>query len=80
MSPRAVFVQEECPVINLCREIRKLGSPMSLYTNFWLGFPCIVWTFSSCSKQGLLFFPVRGLLIVVASLIVEQGPRVLGLR
>ena len=32
--------------------------------------------FSSCSEQGLLFFEVRGLLIAVASLIVEH--RLLG--
>ena len=30
--------------------------------------------FSSCSKQGLLFLAVHGLLIVAASLVVEHGP------
>ena len=29
--------------------------------------------FSSCSEQGLLFVAVRGLLIVVASLVAEHG-------
>ena len=29
--------------------------------------------FSSCSKQGLLFVAVRGLLIAVASLVAEHG-------
>ena len=29
--------------------------------------------FSSCGEQGLLFVAVRGLLIVVASLVVEHG-------
>ena len=29
--------------------------------------------FSSCSKQGLLFIAVHGLLIVVASLVAEHG-------
>ena len=29
--------------------------------------------FSSCSEQGLLFVAVRGLLIAVASLVVELG-------
>ena len=42
---------------------------------FWL---CWVFVdacglFSSCSEQGLLFVVARGLLIAVASLIVEQG-------
>ncbi|KAJ8788902.1 hypothetical protein J1605_022308 [Eschrichtius robustus] len=30
-------------------------------------------TFSSCGEQGLLFVVVHGLLIVVASLVVEHG-------
>ena len=38
-----------------------------------LGLRCCVQAFSSCGKQGLLFVAVRGLLIVVASLVVEQG-------
>ena len=29
--------------------------------------------FSSCGEQGLLFIVVRGLLVVVASLVVEHG-------
>ena len=31
------------------------------------------WAFSSCGKQGLLFVVVHGLLIAVASLVVEHG-------
>ena len=31
------------------------------------------WAFSSCGEQGLLFVAVRGLLIAVASLVVEHG-------
>ena len=38
-----------------------------------LGLHCYAWAFSSCGEQGLLFVAVRGLLIVVASLVVEQG-------
>ena len=38
-----------------------------------LGLHCCAQTFSSCSKPGLLFVAVRGLLIVVASLVVEHG-------
>ena len=38
-----------------------------------LGLCCCVWAFSSCGEQGLLFVVVRGLLIAVASLVVEHG-------
>ena len=38
-----------------------------------LGLHCCVRAFSSCSERGLLFVAVRGLLIVVASLIAEYG-------
>ena len=38
-----------------------------------LGLCCSAWAFSSCSERGLLFVAVRGLLIAVASLVVEHG-------
>ena len=38
-----------------------------------LGVWCCVRGFSSCSEPGLLFVAVRGLLIVVASLVAEHG-------
>ena len=38
-----------------------------------LGLRCCARAFSSCSERGLLFVVVRGLLIVVASLVVEHG-------
>ena len=38
-----------------------------------LGLRCCAWAFSSCGKQGLLFIVACGLLIVVASLVVEHG-------
>ena len=38
-----------------------------------LGLLCCAWSFSSCGEQGLLFVAVRGLLIVVASLVAEHG-------
>ena len=38
-----------------------------------LGLCCCARAFSSCSKRGLLFVVVRGLLIAVASLVVEHG-------
>ena len=38
-----------------------------------LGLRCCAWAFSSCGERGLLFFAVLGLLIEVASLVVEHG-------
>ena len=38
-----------------------------------LGLRCCVWTFSSCGERGLLFVAVCGLLIAVASFVVEHG-------
>ena len=37
-----------------------------------LGLHCCTQAFSSCSVQGLLFVAMRGLLIVVASLVAER--------
>ena len=38
-----------------------------------LGLRCCARAFSSCGKRGLLFIAVCGLLIAVASLVVEHG-------
>ena len=38
-----------------------------------LGLHCRARAFSSCGQRGLLFVVVRGLLIAVASLVVEHG-------
>ena len=38
-----------------------------------LGLCCCAQAFSSCSEGGLIFVAVRGLLIAVASLVVEHG-------
>ena len=38
-----------------------------------LGLHCCARAFSSCSKRGLLFVAVHGLLIAVASLVAEHG-------
>ena len=38
-----------------------------------LGLHCCTQAFSSCSERGLLFVAVCGLLIAVASLVVEHG-------
>ena len=45
-----------------------------------LGLRCCTRAFSSCSKQGLLFIAVHGLLISVASLVVEHGLQMCGLQ
>ena len=37
-----------------------------------LGLRCRTWAFSSCGEWGLLFVAVRGLLVVVASLVSEH--------
>ena len=38
-----------------------------------LGLRCCAQAFSSCGERGLLFVTVHGLLIAVASLVVEHG-------
>ena len=38
-----------------------------------LGLCCCVQAFSGCGERGLLFIAVHGLLIAVASLVVEHG-------
>ena len=38
-----------------------------------LGLRCCARAFFSCGEPGLLFIAVRGLLIVVASLVAEHG-------
>ena len=38
-----------------------------------LGLRCCTWACSSCGEPGLLFVAVLGLLIAVASLVVEHG-------
>ena len=38
-----------------------------------LGLRCCARAFSSCGEQGQLFIAVHGLLIAVASLLVEHG-------
>ena len=45
-----------------------------------LGLHCCARAFSSCSEQGLLFVAVHGLLIAVASLVVEHGLYTHGLQ
>ena len=62
----------------------KRGAEKSLFPFFFLinlfilflavlGLCCCARAFPSCGEQGLLFVAVRGLLIAVASLVVEHG-------
>ena len=44
-----------------------------IYFLAMLGLHCCMWAFSSCGEWGLLFVAVHGLLIAVASLVVEHG-------
>ena len=46
-----------------------------LFIYFWLRWVFVAarWLFSSCGERGLLFVVVRGLLIAVASLVMEHG-------
>ena len=46
---------------------------ITLFCLFIFGLRCCAQAFSSCGKRGLLFVSVHGLLIVVASLVVEHG-------
>ena len=43
------------------------------YFRLRLGLRCRAQDFSSCGERGLLFVAVHGLLIAVASLVVEHG-------
>ena len=68
-------------LLHLTFYIRSLGGNLPplccdfLKFFFWvvLGLHCCSWAFSSHGEWGLLFVAVRGLLIVVASLVVEHG-------
>ena len=51
-----------------------LKNLFKIFFFFWLCWVFVaVWAFSSCSERGLLFVAVRGLLIAVASLVMEHG-------
>ena len=63
---------------SLKKKTNKIDNFFFLIFNFILflaelGLRCCAQAFSSCSEQGLLFVAVRGLLIVVASLVAEHG-------
>ena len=67
--------------IPLCKMLNKLPGmrhnfSFNLYFSFLavLGLCCHVRAFSSWGGRGLLFVVVRGLLIAVASLVVEHRP------
>ena len=62
-----------------------VSRPCDLFNFFFyflaaLGLRCCAWAFCSCGERGLLFVAVHGLLIAVASLVVEHGLLVRGLQ
>ena len=70
--------KQEMSSTSLCQHLPQLESKgLSFFfflIYFWLCWVFIaVRAFSSCGKWGLLFHAVRGLLIVVASLVAEHG-------
>ena len=60
-------------VISFCVILSYLFIYVFIYLLAALGLHCCLRAFSSCSERGLLFIVVRGLLIMVASLVVEHG-------
>ena len=64
-----------------CGTLHLLFFPPAIFNAGWLvclflaalGLHCSARAFSSCDERGLLFVAVRGLLIAVASLVVEHG-------
>ena len=57
----------------LYKEFRQTLHPDWFFFLAALGLRCCAWAFSSCGERGLLIIAVRGLLIEVASLVVEHG-------
>ena len=57
----------------------KQAAVFAFYFLVALGLRCCAWAFSSCGERGLLFIAVHGLLIAVASLVVEHGLQACGL-
>ena len=76
-----LYLHMSCDIISALRE-SQAHCPMSIFKKInlfiylflsVLGLRCCVRGFSSCGEQGKLFVAVHGLLIVVASLVVEHG-------
>ena len=81
-TPKRTFnpmSRHPCGPVKLTRELSHLKACTLFYFILFyfilavLGLHCCTRAFSSCSEQGLLFFPVHGLLIAVASLVAEHG-------
>ena len=70
-------VQGPAGIFSFSCELRAVEQEAGLERLFFflvaLGLHCCAWAFSSCTEWGLLFLVVRGLLIAVASLVVEHG-------
>ena len=71
------IVRSLFPVKSLNEDLQFFKDDFYIFTLFLaaLGLGCFVRAFSSCSKWGLLFISVLGLLVAVASLVAECGPQ-----
>ena len=85
-----VWKRKTCKYVSFEQSYRK-SSVFVLFFSFYLvfylfyflavlGLRCCAWAFSSCGERGLLFIAVCGLLIAVASLVVEHGLQAHGLQ
>ena len=75
--PQLIFVFQPC-ILSLAKFIFFKFIYLFIYFLAVLGLRCCARAFSSCGERGLLFVAVCGLLIVVASLVVE--PRLQGMQ
>ena len=63
----------ECHVVGIVQYAAFFLNFYFIYFLAVLGLRCCTQAFSSCGEPGLLFVAVCGLLIAVASLVVEHG-------
>ena len=72
---RKSYSEHSEPIISLLKSKLEGNSFFLIYILFLalLGLHCCARAFSSCGERGLLFVAVHGLLIAVASLVVEHG-------
>ena len=73
MSYKTVFIKEKIGLKQLCSTIFFKRCYLFILFLAAVGFHCFRKAFSRCSKRGLLFVVVLGLLIAVASLVRNSG-------
>ena len=84
-ATRMVSAETKCGEHAPCTPHRPESTLKKMYLFIYsflpaLGLHCCTRAFSSCRERGLLFVVVRGLLIVVASLVVEHRLSPAGFR